>query len=132
MLRIKEAGLVNIGSWKTKTIVRVCHSAKAAETRALEEAVELAINVARVIKEVYMGKIDLKFPVQIPVNAFTDSKSLSESIHNSRQYEEKLLRNSIAARTNSLSQDINIRTDNNKLGLSWTKLSQSWVLVGLK
>ena len=34
--------------------------------------------------------------MQIPVEAFTDSKSLWESLHNTRQCEEKLLRNSIA------------------------------------
>ena len=97
MLSNNETGLVNIASWKTKKIVRVCRSAKAAETRALEEAVDDAINTARVIKEIYSGQVDLRSPAQIPVQAFTDSKSLWESLHNSRQCEEKLLRNSIAA-----------------------------------
>lgn len=44
----------------------------------------------------YDGKIILKSLKQIPVEAFTDSKSLWESIHNTRQCEEKLLRNSVA------------------------------------
>ena len=69
---------------------------KAAETRALEEAIDEAVNTARVVKEIYTGKIDLKNPEQIPVDAVTDSKSLWESIHNSRQCEEKMLRNCIA------------------------------------
>ena len=97
MLANKDSDIVNIASWKTKKIVRVCRSAKAAETRALEEAIDEAINTARVVKEIYTGQVDLKSPDQIPVHAFTDSKSLWESLNNSRQCEEKLLRNSIAA-----------------------------------
>ena len=46
--------------------------------------------------KVYTGQVNLKEPQQIPVEAFSDSKSLWESLHNSRQCEEKLLRCSIA------------------------------------
>ena len=42
------------------------------------------------------GKVNLKDPAQIPGKAATDSKSLWDSIHNTRQCEEKILRNSIA------------------------------------
>ena len=91
-----EETKVNIVSWKTKKISRVCRSAKGAETRALEDALDDAVNTARIIREVYDGKIELKNPAQIPVVAYTDSKSLWESLHNSRQCEEKLLRNSIS------------------------------------
>ena len=38
----------------------------------------------------------MKKPEQIPVIAKTDSKSLWESLYNSRQCEEKMLRNTIA------------------------------------
>ena len=69
---------------------------KSAETRALEEAVDDGVNIARLISEIYTGKINLKEPNQLPVIGFTDSKSLWESLHNTRQCEEKLLRNSIA------------------------------------
>ena len=96
LLTNEETGLVNVVSWKTKKIARVCRSVKSAETRALEEAVDDAINTARLVKEIYTGKIDLKSPDQIPVEAFTDSKSLWESLHNTRQCEEKILRCSIA------------------------------------
>ena len=71
-------------------------SVKSAETRALEEAIDDAVNIARVVAEVYGGKVNLKNPAQIPIEAFTDSKSLWESIHNTRQCEEKIMRNSIA------------------------------------
>ena len=96
LLGSKEGKNVNIASWKTKKISRVCRSVKGAETRALEEALDEAIHTERIIREIYEGKIDLKNPNQIPVEALTDSKSLWESVHNSRQCEERLLRNSIA------------------------------------
>ena len=96
LIENKRKNAVNISCWKTKKIARVCRSVKAAETRALEEAIDEAVNTARVVKEVYTGKINLKNPDQIPVEALTDSKSLWESIHNSRQCEEKMLRNCIA------------------------------------
>ena len=84
MLSNQETGQVNICSWKTKKIVRVCRSAKAAETRALEDAVDDGINTARIFKEIYSGHINLKSPEQLQVRAFTDSKSLWESLNNSR------------------------------------------------
>ena len=97
LIQNRDTGLVNIVSWKTRKIARVCRSVKGAETRALENALDDAVNVARLVKEIYNGKIDLKKPDQIPVQAYTDSKSLWESIHNTRQCEEKLLRNAIAS-----------------------------------
>ena len=83
-------------SWKSKKIPRVCRSVKAAETRSLEDGLDDAIHMARVIKEIYLGSIHLKKPEQIPVIAQTDSKSLWESLNNTRQCEEKLLRSTIA------------------------------------
>ena len=97
MLSNERTGFANVCSWKTKKISRVCRSVKAAETRALEEALDDAVNTARMIKEIYSGKINLKSPDQIPIKAFTDSKSLWENLHNTRQCEEKMLRCSIAA-----------------------------------
>ena len=96
MLENLSEGKVNIISWKTKKISRVCRSVKSAETRALEDAIEDGVNTARIIKEVYDGRINLKNPAQIPVLAYTDSKSLWDSLHSTRQCEEKLIRNSIS------------------------------------
>ena len=96
LIQNKKTGSVSVASWKTKKIARVCRSVKSAETRALEEAIDDAVNIARLIAEVYNGKVNLKDPAQLPVEGFTDSKSLWESLHNTRQCEEKLLRNSIA------------------------------------
>ena len=97
LLENNKTGKVSLVTWKTKKIGRVCRSVKSAETRALEQAVDDGINLARVISEVYKGKVNLKEPEQISVIALTDSKSLWESLHNTRQCEEKLLRNSIAS-----------------------------------
>ena len=91
-----EKEIVNVVSWKSKKIARVCRSIKAAETRALDEGLDEAVHLARIIKEIYDGKINLKAPSQIPVEACTDNKSLWENIFNTRQCEEKLLRNTIA------------------------------------
>ena len=96
LLENRKTGAVAVASWKTKKIGRVCRSVKSAETRALEEAVDDGVNLARVVAEIYAGAINLKDPKQLPVEAVTDSKSLWESLHNSRQCEEKMLRNSIA------------------------------------
>ena len=97
ILENSRTGSACITSWKTKKIGRVCRSVKSAETRALEEAIDDAVNVARLVSEIYSGMVDLKSPQQLPVIALTDSKSLWESLNNTRQCEEKLLRNSIAA-----------------------------------
>ena len=83
-------------SWKTRKIPRICRSVKSAETRALEDGIDDAVHTARVIHEIFTGKIDLRNPHQLPVIAKTDSKSLWDSLHNTKQCEEKMLRNTIA------------------------------------
>ena len=62
----------------------------------MENGLDEAIHFARMISEIYEGKVDLKSPAQIEVEAATDNKSLWENLHNTRQCEEKLLQNSIA------------------------------------
>ena len=62
----------------------------------MEEAIDDGVHLARLVTEIYTGKVDLRNPKQLSVEAATDSKSLLESLHNSRQCEEKILRNSIA------------------------------------
>ena len=89
-------GQVNVVGWKSKKINRVCRSAKAAETRALDDALDEGVHIARILKEIYHGNIDLKAPAQVSVEAVTDNKSLWESIHNTRQCEERMLRSTIA------------------------------------
>ena len=96
LLENPSNGLANIVSWKVKKISRVCRSVKSAETRALEDGLDDAVHTARLIHETYKGMIDLRKPGQLSVIPKTDSKSLWESLHNSRQCEEKMLRNTIA------------------------------------
>ena len=91
-IRSTAGRVILLENWKTKKIGRVCRSVKSAETRALEEAIDDGVNIARLDSEIYTGSVNLKNPNQISVNALTDSKSLWESLHNTRQCEE----NSIA------------------------------------
>ena len=97
LLENKEnPGKTSAFSWKTKKIVRICRSVKGAEARALENGVDEAVHFARMVSEIYDGKVNLKQPNQIEVVALTDNKGLWENLHNTRQCDEKLLRNSIA------------------------------------
>ena len=81
----KDTRVMNVAAWKTKKIARVCRSVKGAETRALEEALDVGVHTARLIEEIYKGAIEIKNPSQIPVEALTDSKSVWENLHNTRQ-----------------------------------------------
>ena len=96
LLENTESRKVNIFSWKTKKITRICRSVKGAETRAMENGLDDSVYFARMFAEIYAGKVNLKKPKQIPVKAMTDNKSLWENLYNTRQCEEKLLRNAIA------------------------------------
>jgi hypothetical protein len=96
LLENTDSRKVNIFSWKTKKISRICRSVKGAETRSLENGLDESIHFARMFKEIYEGKVNLRSPKQIPVRAATDNKSVWENLNNTRQCDEKLLRNSIA------------------------------------
>ena len=48
------------------------------------------------VHEIYEGEVNLKHPKQIQVTALTDNKGLWENLNNTRQCDEKLLRNSVA------------------------------------
>ena len=86
----------NLFSWQTKKITKICRSVKGAETRSLEDGLDEAVHFSRMVREIYDGKIDLKQPKQIEVVALTDNKGLWENVYNTRQCDEKLLRNSVA------------------------------------
>ena len=96
LLGTKKGNKVNAFAWKTKKISRICRSVKGAETRALESGLDEAVHFARMLKEVLDGEADLKNPKQVDVVAATDNRGLWENLHNTRQCEEKLLRNSVA------------------------------------
>ena len=85
-------------SWRAKTIKRVCHSAKAAETRSMVAILDVSQFYAGQIEQLLFGKRDKKLPIKL----FTDSKPLLESISSTHQVEEKMLRNSITDMKDSL------------------------------
>ena len=60
LLENRKTGKVNVAGWKTKKINRVCRSVKSAETRALEEAIDDGVNIARLVSEIYSGSVNLK------------------------------------------------------------------------
>ena len=79
--------------WKSKTIQQVCKSVKSAETRSLERGMEDSIYLARMIKEVYSGRVSED---QIPVSVRIDSKTLLDSIYSTKQVDEKTIRHLVA------------------------------------
>ena len=62
---------------------------KTAETLALEEAIDAAINLSRQINQLVTGRKEEK---GIPVRAFTDSKSLVDSMGSCKQVVEGAMR----------------------------------------
>ena len=77
--------------WKSKTIVKVCHSAKAAETRNVLKVVDDSLYFAAQINQILFDTRGF-----LPVKIFTDSRPLLESLGSSKQVEERLMRNVIA------------------------------------
>ena len=88
-----EKGEVSPLSWKSKTIQQVCKSVKTAETRSLERGLEDSIHLARMIKEIFTGKVS---EAQLPVDVRIDSKTLLDSIQSTKQVDEKTIRHLIA------------------------------------
>ena len=80
--------------WKSKTIQKVCHSAKSAETRNLSKLVDDSVFFATQIGQLIFGK-SIAESVKLPVRLFTDSRPLLESISSTKQVEERLLRNTV-------------------------------------
>ena len=125
LLEDAESHKVNTFSWKTKQISRVCRSVKAAEMRSLESGLDDAIHFGRMVREIYDGYVNLKNPNQIAVEAFTDNQGLWENLHNTKQCDEKMLRNSIALMKEMLDRNevaaINWVETDNMLADSLTK-----------
>ena len=80
--------------WKSKTIVQACTSSKAAETRAAYMACDDTIGLARALMEIYTGK---KGEKQVETTLKSDSKSLQDTLFSTKQIEEKMLRPTILA-----------------------------------
>jgi hypothetical protein len=80
-------------AWRSRVISRVCRSAKTAETIALEDAIDMAIGLGRQIVQIQTGLIQDK---PVPIRAYTDSKSLIESLKSTKQVDEEPTRLNIA------------------------------------
>jgi hypothetical protein len=76
-------------SWKSKLISRVCKSAKSAETIALENAIDSAIGIGRQLRQFQTGMV---YEKPAPIECFTDSASLVESIRSTKQVDEGSMR----------------------------------------
>ena len=79
-------------NWRSKTITRVCRSAKTAETFAMEDGTDTAICVGRQLNQIKTGVVS-ECPGKIIV--CSDSKSLIESLKSTKQVEEAPMRMNI-------------------------------------
>ena len=84
--------------WKSKTIQKVCHSAKGAETRSMMKLMEDSQFFAQQVEQLLFGR----YMKKIPLNLFSDSKPLLESIGSTHQIDDRLLRSSISDMKDSL------------------------------
>jgi len=90
-------------AWRSRVISRVCRSAKTAETIALEDALDMAIGLGRQIVQIQTGIIQ---DTPIPIRAYTDSKSLIESLKSTKQVDEEPTRLNIARLKDHLRQNL--------------------------
>ena len=73
---------------KSKTISRVCHSSKDAETLNISKMVDDTIYAAKQTEILLYGDFDKRIKIYL----FTDSEATLESIASSKQIERKMLR----------------------------------------
>ena len=95
---------------------------KSAETRSLERGLEDGIYLARIIKEIYSGEVSED---QIKVEARIDSKTLFDSLHSSKQVDEKTIRHLVAWIKQQLDQGVISKID-------WVNSNQQLVDVFTK
>jgi len=79
--------------WRSKVIARVCKSAKSAETCALEDAIDSAINIGRQVHQLRTGKVEDK---SCKIVAMTDSRGLVDSLNSTKQVSEGRMRLNVA------------------------------------
>ena len=91
---VNKTGQCSPIAWKSKTIPQVCKSVKSAETRSLDLGIEDTIFLSKMLSELYFG--DEAANHRIPIEMKIDSKTLFDSLHSSKQVEEKSIRHVIA------------------------------------
>ena len=102
--------------WKSRAIRRVCKSVKTAETLALEEAVDAAINLSRQIHQMITGKKEEK---GITIRAYTDSKSLVDSVQSCKQVIEGSMRQVVE----KLKEHV---LDGHVAEITWVRGARNW------
>ena len=122
VLLMNDSGDCSPLAWKSKTIQQVCKSVKSAETRSLDLGMEDCIFLCNMIQEIYFGKSNQS---RLPVEMKIDSKTLYDSIHSSKQVEEKTIRHIIAWMKQQLEEktvnDISWVSSSNMLADIFTK-----------
>lgn len=91
ILLVGNNGKCSLINWQSKRIKRVVRSTLAAETLALSEAVDDGMYLAEMISELLFNK-----KMIIPIEIYTDNKSLHDSIISKKNVLEKRLRIDIA------------------------------------
>ena len=76
-------------SWKSRKLQRVVKSTLAAETLALEEALEECYIIRSILLEIYQNDADSGV---FPIHCYSDNKSLIDSIHSTKTLKEKRLK----------------------------------------
>lgn len=79
--------------WSASKIKRTVHSTLAAEALAMLDSVDNAVYIGSMITELYRGQFKKN---EIPVTVYTDSKSVHENLHSTKQVNEKRLRVTMA------------------------------------
>ena len=91
MLRNMHSNKASPIFWKSKQIRHVCHSAKEAETRNIMKLVDTSVYLGEQLSALLFGDV----ACTVPLNVYTDSKPLLDSIASTKQVEERLLRNTM-------------------------------------
>ena len=87
MLRDRKSERVVPLFWKSKSIQKVCHSSKEAETKNLVKLVDESMYQASIVEQVLFGG-----KKKVEVEIVTDSKPLLDSIASTKQVETKMMR----------------------------------------
>ena len=88
--------------WKSKQIRHVCHSAKEAETRNIMKLVDTSVYLKEQLSALLFGNV----AYTVPLNIYTDSKPLLDSIASTKQVEQRLLRNTMTDLKRKLEQNL--------------------------
>ena len=88
---VGDDGKCSLLNWQSKRIKRVVRSTLAAEILALSDAVDDGIYISEIVSELLFSGTKL-----LPIEIYTDSKSLFDAIKSKKNILEKRLRIDIA------------------------------------